>query len=77
MTPLLIILTALIHLAAASLLMKHRRNVRHHRASMPVIGRDPSLTEMLHARLCDRNPTTDWLNPTVMRAKCQPWLRHD
>ncbi len=77
MHPLIIILgILLINLAAASVLMKHRRNVRHYRSTTPLIGRHPQLTEALHARLSARQSKTDWLNPAVMRARIKAWHRN-
>jgi hypothetical protein len=77
MNPLIIILgILLINLAAASVLLKHRRNVRHHRSTTPLIGRHPQLTEALHSRLSARQPETDWLNPANMRAKVNAWRRN-
>lgn len=76
MNPLaIILLIGLLNLAALSLLMKHRRNVRNHRDRMPVIGSDPKLTKALHQRLCANQPLSDWLNPYNLRAKCRRWLR--
>jgi hypothetical protein len=70
MTAILILFTIALHALGAWLLIKHRRNVRHHRSSAPVIGSDPQLTQKLHERLCDNQPQTDWLNPYIIRAKC-------
>lgn len=76
MNPLIIILgILLLNLAALSLLMKHRRTVRHHRASMPVIGSDPKLTEAFHKRLKSNAPLSDWLNTHNLRAKVTAWMR--
>jgi len=72
----LILLIGLLNLAALSVLMKHRRNVRHHRSTTPLIGRHPQLTEALHARLSARQPQSDWLNPANMRAKVNAWHRN-
>lgn len=71
----LVLLIILINLAGAAVLMKHRRNARHHRASMPVIGSDPRLTEVLHKRLRNSPPHADWLSPAVMRMKIAAWMR--
>lgn len=69
------LLIGLLNLAALAVLMKHRRNVRHHRSSTPLIGRHPQLTEVLHARLCDRQPHNDWLNPCTMQRKVAAWTQ--
>lgn len=65
------------HLALACwlvrILIKHRRNVSHHRFSMGTIGRDPALTEALHALMSQKQPQTDWLNPHVLRGKITAW----
>lgn len=73
MTALLIMLIITSHAIGAWLLIRHRRNVRHHRFEMGTIGRDPRLTETLHQRLCERQPDTDWLSQHVMRRKVAAW----
>jgi hypothetical protein len=51
MSPLLIILVSLtLHLIGFALLFRAARRSRRHRP-LPVIGRDPILTERLHLRL--------------------------
>jgi hypothetical protein len=65
-----------LHLLAAWLFIRHCRAERH-RARIPVIGSSPLHTEVLHQRLCDKQPQTDWLNPHVMRAKIHAWLRRN
>jgi len=76
-TLLLIICVLALHVIAFAVLIKHRRNVAHHRFTMPTIGRDPALTDALHARLTATQPQTDWLNPHAMRAKVNAWLRRN
>lgn len=76
MNPLIIFLgLVLVNLAAASVLLQHRRKLRRQRARMPVIGSDPKLTKALHARLTANAPITDWLNPANLRAKVNAWHR--
>jgi len=60
---------------AAWILIRHRRNVAHHRFSMGMIGSDPVMTQVLHDRMLNRQPDTDWLNPHIMRAKVAAWER--
>ncbi len=75
MSPLPIILFSLaLHILGFWLLIRHARAVRR-RASMPVIGSDPLLTEVMHARICRRQPLSDWLNKHVMHRKVSHWLR--
>ncbi len=57
------------------ILRRHRRNVRHHCAAMPVIGRDHRMTETLHARLRDNAPGEDWRHPQIMRGKIAAWCK--
>lgn len=76
MLPLAILLTLICCALSLRVLIKHRRNVAHHRASMPVIGRHAQLTEALHSRILARQPQSDWLNPATMRAKVNAWKRH-
>jgi hypothetical protein len=76
MTTALIILASIaLHILGAVILIKHRRNVAHHRFTMPTIGRDPALTDALHARLSATQPQSDWLSPHAMRTKINAWLR--
>lgn len=77
MTPFLLLLLLGSNALGAWLLIRHRRNVRHHRFSMGLIGSDPRLTETLHQRLCERQPDIDWLNPNVMRRKVSAWLNRN
>lgn len=74
MTPLLITMIVLINLAAASLLMRHRRNVRHHRSTTPLIGRSPLMTVGLLKRLSETHPS-DWRSPTTMQRKVAAWAQ--
>lgn len=75
--PLLILLLITIHGLMLAILIRHRRNVRHHRFTMGVIGSDPQLTQTLHDRMLRRQPQADWLNPHVMRAKLTAWRNRE
>lgn len=78
MLPILLLTASVIlHLLGVLILIKHRRNLRHHRAIMPTIGRHPKLTDALHARLSDNAPQSDWRSPHTMRAKVNAWLRRN
>lgn len=73
MNTFLILLAIALLVVAFVVLAKHRRNVRHHRFTMGMIGSDPLLTQTLHNRMLQQQPDTDWLNPHVMRAKIAAW----
>jgi hypothetical protein len=73
----LALLSLVLCVLSLRVLVKHRRRVAHHRASLPVIGSSPKLTAALHDRLLARQPQSDWLNPATMRAKCAAWLRRE
>ena len=75
MTILILLLSLALHLLGAWILIRHRRNVAHHRFSMGMIGSDPVMTQVLHDRMLNRQPDTDWLNPHIMRAKVAAWQR--
>lgn len=77
MTTLLITAAIALNVLAFALLIRHRRNVAHHRFTMGTIGRDPAMTEALHERLSGTAPLPDWRNPLVMRSKVNAWLRHN
>lgn len=72
---LLITLAIILHVIGFWLLFKHRRNVAHHRFEMGTIGRDPAMTEALHARLSRNAPLPDWRDPLVMQAKVNQFNR--
>lgn len=61
-----------LHVVCFTILIMHMR-AEARRVHLPVIGRDPVLTEALHRRLLRRPP--DWLNRAVMRAKILAWLK--
>lgn len=75
MTALLILCSLALHILGAVILIRHRRNVVHHRSTTPVIGSDRKLTDALHARLSAAQPQSDWLSPHAMRTKINAWLR--
>lgn len=70
----LILLIVLINLAALSGLMKHRRNVRHHRRSTPLLGSSPLITVGLLKRLSE-SQSPDWRNPSTMQRKVAAWTQ--
>jgi len=70
MDPLILLtLSLVLPVLAAARLLRHRRNLRHHRAALPVIGSNRTLTEALHLRLCERPIVPDWRSAQEMRAK--------
>lgn len=74
-----LLVSLVLHLAAALIVWQHlkrQRKHRHHHAALPVIGSDLHLTEALHLSMARKQPGTDWLNPTTMRAKLSAWRRH-
>jgi hypothetical protein len=73
----MLILAVVFQLIGLAVLIKHRRNVAHHRSTTPTIGRDPALTEALHARLSDNAPQADWLSPHIMQTKINAWTRRN
>lgn len=68
------LLIGLLNLAALAVLMKHRRNVRHHRSSTPLIGTSPLMTVGLLKRLSKTQPT-DWRSPSTMQRKVAAWTQ--
>lgn len=71
----ILLISGVLHIAAFATLIRHMRAERCRVQRLPVIGSHPRLTETLHARLCHRQPQTDWLSIHSLRAKIAAWKR--